>query len=315
MQANRKLQQAKVSRNDEFYTQLEDIEKELAFYEGLFRDKTVFCNCDNPSLSAFWKYFHMNFEQLGLKKLTATHYEKENKSYKMEYAGGLDMNIKTGSRTVLLGDGSFQSPECLKLLNEADIVVTNPPFSLFREYIKTLVEYEKKFLILGNMNAVTYKEIFPLIRDNRIWYGASIHSGDREFEIPPGYDEISPSYRVDEQGRRYVRVNGVRWFTNLNYARRHEMLDLKKVYKPADYPKYDNYDAVNVNKTADIPADYDGAMGVPISFLDKYCPDQFDILGLSSSSRENTGPCHLGGSTRAFIQGKPIYARIFIRKR
>lgn len=315
MQANRKLQQAKVSRNDEFYTQLEDIEKELAYYEGLFHNKTVFCNCDNPSLSAFWKYFHMNFKRLGLKKLTATHYGRECRSYKMEYAGGLDMNIKTGVQTALLGDGSFQSPECLKLLNEADIVVTNPPFSLFREYIKTLVEYEKKFLILGNMNAVTYKEIFPLIRDNRIWYGASIHSGDREFEIPSDYDEISPSYRVDEQGRRYVRVNGVRWFTNLNYARRHEMLDLKKVYKPADYPKYDNYDAVNVNKTADIPADYDGAMGVPISFLDKYCPDQFDILGLSSSSRENAGPCHLGGSTRAFIQGKPIYARIFIRKR
>lgn len=315
MQANRKLQQAKVSRNDEFYTQLEDIEKELAFYEGLFRDKTVFCNCDNPSLSAFWKYFHMNFEQLGLKKLTATHYEKENKSYKMEYAGGLDMNIKTGIQTALLGDGSFQSPECLKLLNEADIVVTNPPFSLFREYIKTLVEYEKKFLILGNMNAVTYKEIFPLIRDNQIWYGASIHSGDREFEIPSNYDEISPSYRMDEQGRRYVRVNGVRWFTNLNYARRRQPLEFKKSYQPTDYPKYDNYDAVNVNKTADIPADYDGIMGVPISFLDKYCPNQFDILGLSSSSKENAGSCHLGGTTRAFVQGKPIYARIFIQKR
>ena len=286
MAVNANLHKAKTEKNDEFYTQLTDVAEELRHYKEHFRDKIVFCNCDDPTYSASWKYFHLNFEKLGLNKLVSTHYDKVEHTYKMEYEGGDDNNIEAGMKTALEGNGDFRNQECLDLLDECDIVVTNPPFSLFREYVKTLMEHGKKFLIIGNMNATSYKEIFPLIKNNLMWYGASIHSGDREFGIPSDYKAVSKSYRVDEYGNHYVRVNGVRWFTNLDYPQRHERLVLWKKYTSEDYPKYDNYDAINVNKTSDIPIDYDGVMGVPISFLDKYCPEQFEIIGLLQSSTD-----------------------------
>lgn len=312
------LSNAKSAKQDEFYTQLSDIELEMKHYKTHFKGKTVFCNCDDPYESNFFKYFAMNFNYLGLKKLIATCYvtspvmytqlslfddmeqtfskpaDPNKKPYKVEITevsdengdGAFDLEDikhllknKKNVCKVLKGDGDFRSEECIELLKEADIIVTNPPFSLFREYIAQLVEYNKKFIIIGNQNAIHYKEVFPLIKDNKLWYGASIHSGDREFRIPDHYQVRSKSLRIDEYGNRYIRVVGVRWFTNLDYEQRHEKLILYKTYSPDEYPKYDNYDAINVNKTMDIPCDYDGVMGVPDTFLDKYNPEQFDILG------------------------------------
>lgn len=278
MVKNANLHKAKNAKNDEFYTQLTDVAKELMHYKKHFKDKIVFCNCDDPTWSAFWKYFHLNFAELGLKKLISTHYDREEATYKMEYTGGDDNDIEAGLKTPLEGNGDFRNQECLDLLDECDIVVTNPPFSLFREYVAVLMEHEKKFLILGNMNALTYKEIFPLIRDNQLWYGASIHSGDRKFYVPDDYPLKASGCGIDENGRRFIRVKGVRWYTNLDYKARHERLVLWKNYTPEEYPKYDNYDAINVNKYSEIPCDYDGVMGVPITFIDYYCPEQFEIV-------------------------------------
>lgn len=278
MVKNTNLHKAKNAKNDEFYTQLTDVAKELMHYKKHFKDKIVFCNCDDPTWSAFWKYFHLNFAELGLKKLISTHYDREEATYKMEYTGGDDNDIEVGVKTPLEGNGDFRNQECLDLLDECDIVVTNPPFSLFREYVAVLMEHEKKFLILGNMNALTYKEIFPLIRDNQLWYGASIHSGDRKFYVPDNYPLKASGCGIDENGRRFIRVKGVRWYTNLDYKARHERLVLWKNYTPEEYPKYDNYDAINVNKYSEIPCDYDGVMGVPITFIDYYCPEQFEIV-------------------------------------
>lgn len=289
MSTNKNLHNARNAKNDEFYTQLTDVAKELMHYKHHFKDKIVFCNCDDPTWSAFWKYFHLNFSALGLKKLISTHYDKTEPLYKMEYTGGNDNDIEVGAKTPLEGNGDFRNQECLDLLDEADIVVTNPPFSLFREYVACLMEHEKKFLIIGNMNALTYKEIFPLIRDNQLWYGASIHSGDRKFYVPDDYPLKAAGCGVDDDGRKFIRVNGVRWFTNLDYAERHEKLILWKNYTPEEYPTYDNYDAINVDVTSDIPCDYDGVMGVPISWFDKYCPEQFDILELGNG-RDNFTP-------------------------
>lgn len=276
--ANANLHKAKDAKNDEFYTQLTDVSKEMMHYKQHFKDKVVFCNCDDSTWSAFWKYFHLNFAELGLKKLISTHYDKEEATYKMEYIGGDDNDIEAGVKTPLEGNGDFRNKECLDLLDECDIVVTNPPFSLFREYVACLMEYNKKFLILGNMNALTYKEIFPLIRDNQLWYGASIHSGDRKFYVPDDYPLKASGCGVDDNGRKFIRVKGVRWYTNLDYKARHETLVLWKNYTPEEYPKYDNYDAINVNKYSEIPCDYDGVMGVPITFIDYYCPEQFEIV-------------------------------------
>lgn len=278
MVKNANLHKAKNAKNDEFYTQLTDVAKELMHYKKHFKDKIVFCNCDDPTWSAFWKYFHLNFAELGLKKLISTHYDREEATYKMEYTGGDDNDIEAGLKTPLEGNGDFRNQECLDLLDECDIVVTNPPFSLFREYVAVLMEHEKKFLILGNMNALTYKEIFPLIRDNQLWYGASIHSGDRKFYVPDDYPLKASGCGIDENGRRFIRVKGVRWYTNLDYKARHERLVLWKNYTPEEYPKYDNYDAINVNKYSEIPCDYDGVMGVPITFINYYCPEQFEIV-------------------------------------
>lgn len=276
--ANANLHKAKDAKNDEFYTQLTDVAKELMHYKQHFKDKIVLCNCDNPTWSAFWKYFHLNFAELGLKKLISTHYDRTEATYKMEYTGEDDNDIEAGVRTPLEGNGDFRNQECLDLLDECDIVVTNPPFSLFREYVAVLMEHKKKFIILGNMNALTYKEIFPLFRDNQLWYGASIHSGDRKFYVPNDYPLKASGCGIDESGKRFIRVKGVRWFTNLDYPARHEKLILWKNYTPEEYPKYDNYDAINVNKYAEIPVDYDGVMGVPITFMDFYCPEQFEIV-------------------------------------
>ena len=284
MAANANLHRAKNEKNDEFYTQLTDVAAELRHYKDHFRGKIVFCNCDDPTWSAFWKYFHLNFSVLGLKKLVSTHYDRNEPTYKMEYEGGDDNNIEVGVKTPLEGNGDFRNQECLDLLDECDIVVTNPPFSLFREYVKTLMEHGKKFLIIGNMNAITYKEIFPLIKDNQIWLGNRGFSKDMYFDV----SEERKAWLLanKKEGSAYKIIDGVVmgrlasacWFTNLDHTKRHEKLVLWKHYTSEEYPKYDNYDAINVDKVSDIPIDYDGVMGVPITFLDKYNPEQFEIV-------------------------------------
>lgn len=320
MMTNASLHRAKRVKNDEFYTRLTDIEKELQHYKDFFRGKVVYCNCDDARVSNFFKYFSINFEILGLKKLITTGYKADGNGVMLEYNGYSNRNRKVDDNeivvTELKGDGDFRSEECVELLKQADVVVTNPPFSLFREYVAQLVEYGKQFLIIGNMNAITYKEIFPLIKDNKIWLGVSIKSGDRKFYVPDNYPLNASGCGIDENGKRFIRVKGVRWFTNIEDANCNKPLDLYKKYNPKEYPKYDNYDAINVDKASDIPCDYDGVMGVPITFLDKYCPTQFEIVGLTSSSRECTYGQLIGNATtRAMIGGKKIYARILIRRK
>ena len=321
MAKNTNLTDAKKAKNDEFYTRIEDIEKELKHYKDFFRGKVVFCNCGDAIHHNFGKYFSMNFEHLGLKKLICTSFEMDGSHGKVAiYEGNKNGNYITDSDEwttyKLEGNGDFRSAECVELLKQSDVVVTNPPFSLFRDFVAQLVKYDKKFLIIGNMNAITYKEIFPLIKDNKIWLGVSIKSGDRKFYVPDNYPLNASGCGIDENGKRFIRVKGVRWFTNIEDANCNLPLDLYKKYNPKDYPKYDNYDAINVNKTKDIPMDYDGVMGVPITFLDKYCPTQFEIVGLTSSSRECTYGQLIGNATtRAMIGGKKIYARILIRRK
>ena len=295
--ANKNLNAAKEAKKDEFYTQLEDINNELRHYREHFRGKTVLCNCDDPRVSNFFTYFAYNFEFLGLKRLITTCYKSQdmdlfsqNKSEQaiyLIYDGDKNGNNIPDPNEIgihpLKGDGDFRSRECIELLKQADIVVTNPPFSLFREYVAQLMEYEKKFLIIGNVNANTTKEIFPLIKDNKMWMGASIHSGDRKFWVPDNYQLNAAGCGIDDTGRKFIRVKGVRWFTNLDYKERHEDLILYRTYSPDSYPKYDNFDAIEVGKTEEIPCDYDGIMGVPVTFLDKYNPDQFEILGITKT--------------------------------
>lgn len=324
---NSNLHAAKVAKNDEFYTRFEDINFEINLvehgYRPFFKDKVVYCNCDDPEESNFWKFFKTRFNGLKIKKLISTHYDQEGKSsYKLEYDG------ERVVKSELDGNGDFRSPECVELLKESDIVVTNPPFSLFREFVALLMKYEKKFVIIGNKNAITYKEIFPLIKDNKVWLG---YTSPNEFIIPGG--EITK------------QVTGLcRWFTNLEIPKRHEPMLLGGSYergsKKGMFPKYDNYDAINVDRVCDIPEDYDGVMGVPITFLDKYCPEQFEIvnandyrtsdnipkkshglikdkegyirereqLTLESASRELLAP----GADGWHINGKRKYARIFV---
>ncbi len=315
------MAEAKRAKKDEFYTQLADIEREVRHYKPLFRGKTVLCNCDDPRVSNFFRYFALNFEPLGLRRLITTCYKSSQPDLFSEntaeravyliYDGDLNGNGVPDPEEIavqpLQGDGDFRSAECVELLKQADIVVTNPPFSLFREYISQLVAHDKKFLIIGNQNAITYKECFKLIKENRMWLGASIHSGDREFGVPSSYPLEAATCRTDEQGNKFIRVKGVRWFTNLDYKERFEELPLYKKYTPEEYPHYDNYDAINVNKTAEIPCDYDGVMGVPITFLDKYCPEQFEIVGNEIDLNIDKG--------RGYINGKRLYSRIFIRRK
>lgn len=328
MAGNSNLNSAKTARKDEFYTQLTDIEKEMRYYRKHFQGKTVLCNCDDPFESNFFKYFALNFNRLGLKKLIATCYYsspiagqqlqygcdangqmtfyfedkgvEENKSkrpykavvtqvYDKKGDGGVDMLdvaelFRSGENELveLEGDGDFRSPECLALLDEADIIVTNPPFSLFREYVSMLVEHQKHFIIIGNQNAISYEETFSLMKNNKMWIGTSIHSGDRAFFVPDDYPLDAAGCGIDEiTGRKYIRVKGIRWFTNLDIKQRHEEMILVRHYTPEQYPKYVNYDAIEVAKTSDIPCDYDGEMGVPITFMDKYNPEQFEIIGIS----------------------------------
>ncbi len=316
--SNKNLHKASQAKKDEFYTQLADIENELKHYKDQFRGKVVYCNCDDPFESNFFKYFASNFNALKLKKLITTSYVKSpivggqlplfemeglkpkcKEPFKIEIneVSDVDSDGAVGLADIewllkhnanvsmpLKGDGDFRSQECIELLKQADIVVTNPPFSLFREYIAQLMEYNKKFLIIGNVNSITYKECFKLIKDNKMWLGASIHSGDREFRVPDDYPLNAAGSRIDSDGHKYIRVKGVRWFTNLDYEERHENYVLFKKYTSGEYPKYENYDAINVNKTSEIPKNYSGAIGVPITFLDKYNPEQFKIIGLGISN-------------------------------
>ena len=317
MATNVNLQNAKNNRKDEFYTQFADVADELKHYSSHFKGKTVYCNCDNPMHSAFWRYFHLNFSILGLKRLIASYYHKEKLVYAMKYEGGDDSDITIGIKSSLKGNGDFRSQECTDLLQSCNIVVTNPPFSLFREYVAQLMQYNKQFLIIGNMNAITYKEFFPLIKENCVWMGASIHSGDREFAVSDDYPLYSAGYRVDEDGCKYIKVKGVRWWTNLDYEKRHVPLNLNEKYygNENQYSEYVHYNAINIDRTMAIPCDYDGVMGVPISFLDKYCPEQFEIVGFprryASVKQNSSAECGLitGAKQTICTDGRSIAIR------
>jgi len=387
---NQSLRAAKAAKQDEFYTQYVDIQKEVEAYiefdTDTFRGKIVYCNCDDPFESNFFKYFAANFNKLELKKLVTTSYDgspiagaqltfgeydegngkrqkpkaiaveiEEVKDVTGDGATGIEdvklfLEQNPHTRTPLAGGGDFRSPECIALLKQADIVVTNPPFSLFREYVAQLVEHGKKFLIIGNMQAITYKEVFPLIKADRLWMGVTIHSGDREFRVPDHYPLNAAGWRVDENGVKYIRVKGVRWYTNLDHGRRHQELPLmtmednlrfskhKEIKGKAAYDRYDNYDAIEVPFTDAIPSDYGGVMGVPISFLDKYNPDQFEIVGNSDDgdmmseigvrplghefigayrARGGTGHYSSGMRMLGLLEPQPrvIYKRVLIRHR
>ena len=317
MAGNKSLHAANRAKQDEFYTQLSDIEKELKHYRKHFRGKTVYCNCDDPTESNFFHYFKLKFEQLGLKRLITTCYKNRQtemfSKHDMEAAAGLEY-VGNGTETTVFQlneDGDFRSRECIELLKQADIVVTNPPFSLFREYIAQLVEYDKKFLVIGNMNAITYKEIFPLIRDAKLWLGRGPAGRDMLFNVPEDYarelvetKREGSAYKIVD-GKVKGRLGNAVWFTNLDHRKRHEDLILYKKYSPDEYPKYDNYDAINVNKTEHIPVDYGGKMGVPITFLDKHNPDQFQIIRFRKGNDDKD----------LSINGKCPYFRIVIRNR
>lgn len=368
--ASENLTRAKAGKNDEFYTQYEDIQREVNAYleydPDVFRDKVVLLPCDDPEWSNFTRFFAQNFENIGLKKLISTSYAADSKPADIPYqltlfeteapqyeesktrshgkiftltrdknqSGRIDIDdLEWG---YLEGDGDFRSEEIKLLRDEADIIVTNPPFSMFQEFLKWIMEASKKFLIIGNQNAITYKDVFPLIKDNIIWLGESIHSGDREFRVPENYPLYAAGFRVDENGNKFIRVKGVRWFTNLDHGRRHQPLNLMsmadnikfsrhKEVKGIGYPQYVNYDAIEVPFTDAIPGDYDGKMGVPITFLDKYCPEQFVIVGHSQSLvREISDDLRKHGDYpqigRFYIDRhdgtyKKMYERLVIKKR
>ncbi len=349
MAENESLHQAKTAKKDEFYTQMSDINAELKHYKKHFNGQTVYCNCDDPYESNFFKYFTECFRMLGLKRLIATSYadsiiagtqlslfetaEGENITrktpYKADIHGVGDMNLDgaynevdvqiilknmSNAVTKLEKDGAFDSPECLKLLEEADIVVTNPPFSRFRDYVSLLMKYNKKFLIIGNQNAITYKEIFPLIKENKMWLGYKF--GDMAFTVPDTYEPRETRYWMDETGQKWRSMGNICWFTNLDHDKRHYPMKLVESYKPEKYPKYDNYDAINVDKTSDIPCDYYGVMGVPLTFLDKYCPDQFEILDGIGRYSALTGPTdETQGKYLTNVNGEHKYFRIIIRRK
>lgn len=319
MAGNKALNRANRAKQDEFYTQLSDIENELWHYRDHFRGKTVLCNCDDPRVSNFFHYFSYDFELLGLKRLITTCYKNQERDFFsqndseraiwLEYTGKRDNESRVPTPEeigihYLGGDGDFRSPECIELLKQADIVVTNPPFSLFREYVAQLFQYDKKFLIIGQLNAIHYKEVFEHIKHDKLWLGYG--NGDMAFQVPEYYEPRQTRYWQDAEGQKWRSMGNISWFTNLDIAKRHEDLVLAKRYTAEEYPKYDNYDAINVNRTADIPYDYDGVMGVPITFMTKYNPEQFEILGTSTSDMLKGAP---------YINGKRIYERLIIRKR
>ena len=368
--ATNNLTNARMAKKDEFYTQYVDIQKEIEAYleynPDVFRGKVVYCNCDDPFESNFFRYFVLNFNKIGLKKLITTSYKPSpiantqlslfgddktlpkskgrpkinankfiiNEVHDIDGDGEFNLKDvalqlkenKHNEWTPLEGDGDFRSDECINLLKQSDIVVTNPPFSLFREYIKQLFDYSKNIVIIGNMNAITYKEIFPKIKENKLWLGPSITSGDREFQVPDSYPIAAAGWRVDDRGRKFLRIKGVRWFTNLDHGRRHQPLRTmtmkenlkfskhKGIKDKKKYDKYDNYDAIEVPFTDAIPSDYGGVMGVPISFLDKYSPEQFEIIGLAAGNiRGLAGIPSKTGKDGPYMNGKLKYGRIFIR--
>ncbi len=312
--ANKNLHDAKAAKKDEFYTRIEDISNELRHYRDFFRGKSVLCNCDDPYESNFFKYFALNFNSWGLRRLTATCYDgspvagselrlpfdvetaqaKKRTAHKIVITEVPDINgdgavdladvdllirNRANVLTRLSGNGDFRSPECVAMLREADVVVTNPPFSLFREYLAQLIEYDKKFLIIGNQNNVTYKDVFLLLMQNKVWLG--YNSGEMAFRVPQNYEARDTRYWQDETGQKWRSMGNISWYTNIDHKKRHEELDLYKKFNEEEYQSFDNYNAININKVADIPYDYDGIMGVPITFMDKYNPDQFEILGLT----------------------------------
>ena len=315
--ANANLSNAKRAKNDEFYTQLSDIENELKHYKNHFAGKVVYCNCDDARESNFFRFFQKKFSDYGLKKLITTSYNENGHGSVLVYEGDTNGNGKLDDAEIkvseLKGNGDFRSEECIELLKEADIVVTNPPFSLFREFIATLVQYDKKFLVIGNNNAITYKEIFPLIKENKLWLGFSDNK-TMEFVMPDSYEKYN---YIDKKGRKIGKVPAISWFTNLEHSKRNDEIILYKKYTSEEFPKYDNYDAIEVSRVCEIPKDYDGVMGVPITFLGKYNPSQFEIVGLTSSSKECTYGLLLSEnqSTRAKINSKYIYARLLIKKK
>ena len=285
---------AKKAKNDEFYTQLADIEKEMRHYKEFFKGKVVYCNCDDARESNFFKYFSLNFEHLGLKKLISTGFKADGKGVVLVYEGDKNGNRIVDDSEIIVselnGNGDFRSAECIEFLKECDVVVTNPPFSLFREYVAQLMAYSKKFLIIGNTNAITYKEIFPYIKNNELWLGCSSFNNGMFFRVPNDY-VYADTYKFDRErnGEKVMRVSSICWFTNIDHKKRNEELGLYRKYDATAFPKYDNYDAIEVSKVADIPMDYEGVIGVPITFLDKYCPSQFEIIALGNS-RENFTP-------------------------
>lgn len=361
--ANNSLNDAKAAKKDEFYTMFYDIETEMEAYldynPNVFRDKTILLPCDDPEWSNFTKYFAQNFEALGLKKLISTSYAPESKLYKegvqlsfletespkfdksktnthgkifvldKDVSGDGKINIDDLQWDYLEGDGDFRSDEVKRLRDEADIIITNPPFSLFREFLAWIVETGKQFVIIGNINCVTYKEVFPLIKDNKLWMGCTIHSGDREFRVPDEYPLNASGWRIDNEGNKFIRVKGVRWYTNIEHGRRHQPLQLMtmadnikyskhKEIKGKKYAAYDNYDAIEIPFTDAIPSDYEEVMGVPISFLDKYCPEQFEIMGCTESEGKgfSNGIFKAGSQVaQPMVDGNKVYKRIFIRKK
>ena len=377
MADNRNLYSSRGDKADEFYTQLSLVESELKHYRQHFKGKTVLCNCDDPYESNFFKYFAMNFNALGLKKLITTCYatspvtgkefqyyvdnggqlsfiqdknnsptptENERKPYKVEITrvtdengdGRIDlsnveylMHNKENTMTLLDGDGDFRSPECVELLKEADIVVTNPPFSLFRDYVAQLMQYKKDFIIIGNQNACTYKEIFPLLKNDVMWLG--YNSGHFWFKVPASYEEKKTDFKIDENGQKWRRMGNICWFTNVDIEKRHENMPIFRTYTPEAYPTYDNYNAIEVNKTVDIPCDFYGVMGVPITFMSKYSPEQFELVGITCNDKENLWGVKTKTYTSADAKNftilnaasvlktngklKATYARILIRRK
>lgn len=284
---NQNLYNAKTAKNDEFYTQLSDIEKELSHYKEHLKGKIVYCNCDDPTFSNFWKYLHTNFGILKLKKIISTHYSKESPPYKMEYSGGNDLDCSIGLKTPLIGDGDFRSQECIEVLKQSDVVVTNPPFSLFRDYVVQLIKYDKKFIIIGSILGLTYKGILTFVKNN---------------EVRLGYHRLRDFIQKDGTIKG---IHVARWLTNFSISKKQEHLNLTEIYTPEKYPKYDNYDAINVDKTSEIPKDYFGVMGVPVTFLDKYSPDQFEIIGSN-----NVLPIKC-----LTLSGKELFKRIIIKRK
>jgi hypothetical protein len=329
---NKYLTKAKNEKNDEFYTILSDIERELRHYKVHFKGKIVFCNCDDPRISNFFHYFSYNFEKLGLKKLITTCYKNQNmdlfsqhdseRAIYLEYEGDRSNNNVPDLEEIgikqLKEDGDFRSKECIELLKQSDIVVTNPPFSLFREYVMQLIKYDKKFLIIGTWNAITYKEISKLIKENKVWLGINSNRNFSGFIVPKHYTLYGTEARIDENGNRIVSTNSTCWFTNLDIQKRHENLILYKFYNPEEYPKFDLYNAININVTKDIPCDYDGAMGVPITFIDKYNPDQFEIIDANDIRINKDVPIKEHGLIKdkeAAINGKPKFVRVVIKNK